>query len=90
MDPNLNRLDRIDAALDRLTERHQALTETVELLVAEQRELAAQHRELAVQHRELEKLIATRFTETLGFINQLARVAEAHEERLHRLEEDKP
>ncbi len=90
MDPNLSRIDRIDAALDRLTERHQALTESVELLVAEHRQLTAQHHELAAQHSELEKLIAARFTETLGFINQLARVAEAHEERIHRLEKDKP
>jgi hypothetical protein len=89
MNPNLDRLDRIDAALDRLTERHQALTETVELLVAEHRALADQHRALADQHRELEKLIAARFTETLGFINQLARVAESHEERIHHLEQDK-
>jgi hypothetical protein len=57
-----------------IDERIQALTQSLELLAA--------------MHRDLEKQVAQRFAETLGFINQLARVAEAREHRIHRLEDE--
>jgi hypothetical protein len=55
-----------------IDERLEALTHSVELL--------------AVMHKDLEQQTAQRFAETLEFINQLARVAAAHEQRLDNLE----
>jgi len=51
-----------------IDDRIQALTQSLELQ-------AAMHRDLEKMHHDLEKMVAQRFTETLGFINQLARVA---------------
>jgi hypothetical protein len=56
-----------------IDERIEAIAQSLELL--------------AGMHRELEKQTAARFTETLGFINQLAHAAEAHEQRIERLED---
>ena len=53
-----------DERLDRLTERVEAIAQSVELLTT--------------LHRDLEQQTAARFADTLGFINRLARVAEAH------------
>ena len=61
-----------DQRLDRLTERVDAIAQSVELLTT--------------LHRDLEKQTAARFAETLQFINRLAHVAEAHEQRLDNLE----
>jgi hypothetical protein len=61
-----------DERLDRLTERVDAIAQSVELLTS--------------LHRELERETAARFAETLTFINRLAHVAEAHEQRLDDLE----
>jgi hypothetical protein len=68
-----------DERLDRLSERVDAIAQSVELL--------------ATLHRDLEKETAARFAETnrlmnqtLGFINRLAHIAEAHEQRPDNLE----
>ena len=53
-------------------ERIDALARSVELLTG--------------LHRDLAKETAARFAETLRFINRLAHVAEAHEQRLDDLE----
>jgi Ni,Fe-hydrogenase III large subunit len=58
--------------LERLTDRVDAIAQSVELLTA--------------LHRDLEKETASRFAETLQFINRLAQVAEAHEQRIDGLE----
>lgn len=55
-----------------IDERLEALTHSVELL--------------ATMHKDLEQQTARRFAETLEFINQLARVAAAHEQRIDNLE----
>jgi hypothetical protein len=62
-----------------IDERIEALTQSVELL--------------ASLHRDLEKETAAkfaqtdaRFADTLQFINRLAHIAEAHEQRLDRIE----
>lgn len=47
-----------------------------------EKETAAKFAEVAAKF----ELTAQRFTETLGFINRLAHVAEAHEQRLDNLE----
>jgi hypothetical protein len=41
---------------------------------------------LTTLRRDLEQQTAARFADTLGFINRLARVADAHEQRLDRME----
>jgi pterin-4a-carbinolamine dehydratase len=61
-----------DERLDRLSERVDAIAQSVELLTT--------------LHRDLEQQTAARFNETLGFINRLAHVAEAHEHRLDHLD----
>jgi hypothetical protein len=58
-----------------IDERLEALTRTVELIASAQ--IKADER--------IEKLTAL-LAETGGFINQLARIAEAHEHRLDRIE----
>jgi hypothetical protein len=58
-----------------IDERLEALTRTVELIASAQ--IKADQR--------IEKLTAL-LAETGGFINQLARIAEAHEHRLDRIE----
>ncbi|MGD0497892.1 MAG: hypothetical protein ABSC23_05590 [Bryobacteraceae bacterium] len=55
-----------------IDQRLEALTQTVELL--------------AQMHKELERETAQRFGETLGFINRLAPIAQAHEDRLDDLQ----
>ena len=62
----------IDERLEKLTERHEALTQTVELM----------HRQTTSDIAKLTALMA----DTGQFINQLARIAQAHEQRLERLE----
>ena len=56
-----------------IDERLQALAQSLELLTT--------------LHRDLEKETAAKFAETLQFINRLAHIAEAHEERIDRLED---
>ena len=55
-----------------LDQRLEALTQSVELL--------------ASLHRDLERQTASRFAETLEFINRLAHIADSHEKRLDDLE----
>jgi hypothetical protein len=80
---NDERLDRLDARVD-------ALTQSVELLATLHRDLeketAAKFAEVAAKSQQTEALIAQRFAETLGFINRLAHIAEAHEQRIDNLE----
>ncbi|MGA3016438.1 MAG: hypothetical protein ABSF62_04905 [Bryobacteraceae bacterium] len=79
----------IDERLDRLTERHEALTQTVELIAAAQ--LRGEER-LDKVTADIDKLTAdmSKLTGLIGetgqFINQLAHIAAAHEERIDRLE----
>jgi hypothetical protein len=68
-----------DERLDRLSERVDAIAQSVELLTA-------LHRDLENKFEQTNAIMAQRFTETLGFINRLAHVAEAHEQRLDDLE----
>ena len=65
----------IDERLDRLTERHEALAQTVELITANIDKLTA----------DVDKL-TTLMGQTGQFINRLAHIAEAHEQRIDRLE----
>src|ERR1019366_1417703 len=67
-----NRRMTTEEKLERLTDRVDAIAQSVELLTA--------------LHRDLEKETASRFAETLQFINRLAHVAEAHEQRIDGLE----
>jgi hypothetical protein len=65
----------IDQRIEALTERHEALTQTVELIAAAQVKADERIREVTGLLRE-----------TGQFINQLAHIAAAHEQRLDRLE----
>jgi archaellum component FlaC len=69
----------IDERLERLTERHEALTQSVEILTRDVQGLTTEVRELTTEMR-------SGFAQTLQFINRLAHVAEAHEQRLDDLE----
>lgn len=69
--------------LDRLTERVDAIAQSVELLTTIHRDL---EKSTAAKFAETNTLIAQRFSETLTFINRLAHIAEAHEQRLDDLE----
>ena len=62
-----------------LDQRLEALTQSVELL-------ATMHKDLEQQTAQRFAETAQRFTETLQFINQLARIASAHEQRIDDLE----
>src|ERR1022692_2248100 len=65
----------IDERLEKLTERHEALTQSVELLRIAQEETDRRF-----------KRVADLFVQTDGFINDLARIARSHEDRLDNLE----
>jgi hypothetical protein len=69
----------IDERLEKLTERHEALTQSVELLRIAQEETDKRF-----------KRVADLFAQTDGFINDLARIARSHEERLDNLERHNP
>ena len=69
----------IEEKLERLTDRVDAITQSVELVTTLHRDL---EKETASRFAET----ASRFAETLQFINRLAHVAEAHEQRLDDLE----
>jgi hypothetical protein len=62
----------IDERLDRLTERHEALTQSVELMVLNQRETHEKNQVLMIQIMES--------------INDLARIAHGHEQRISDIE----
>ena len=72
----------IDQRLDRLTERHEALTQTVELIAAAQMKSDERLDRVTADIDKLTVLMA----ETGQFINQLAHIAAAHEQRLDHLE----
>lgn len=76
--------------LDRLTERVDAIAQSVELLTTLHRDLeestAARFAETNARFAATNAETAARFSETLQFINRLAHVAEAHEQRLDDLE----
>jgi hypothetical protein len=69
----------IDERLEKLTERHEALTQSVELLRIAQEETDRRF-----------KRVADLFAQTDGFINDLARIAKSHEDRLDNLERHNP
>jgi hypothetical protein len=69
----------IDERLEKLTERHEALTQSVELLRIAQEETDRRF-----------KRVADLFVQTDGFINDLARIARSHEDRLDNLERHNP
>jgi hypothetical protein len=76
----------IDERLDRLVERHEALAESVEFLAAANREIA----ELTRQNSEnIAKLIEVSNRDAED-IRALARIAELHDRRLTRLEDETP
>jgi hypothetical protein len=66
----------IDERLDRLTERHEALTQTVELIAADNRQMAAEN-----------KARDRRLAEIMEGLASLVHVAEIHEQRIERLED---
>ena len=72
----------IDERLERLTERHEALAQTVELITANIDKLTA---DVAKVSADVDKLTVL-MGQTGQFINRLAHIAEAHEQRLDRLE----
>jgi hypothetical protein len=68
-----------DERLDRLTERVDAIAQSVELLTTLHRDLEQQADARAAETAKGFAETRARFAETLGFINRLAPVAEAHE-----------
>jgi hypothetical protein len=68
-----------DERLDRLSERTDAIARSVELLTTLHRDFEQQTAAGFAETR-------ARFAETLGFVNRLAHIAEAHEQRLDHLE----
>jgi hypothetical protein len=70
-----------DERLDRLDKRVEALAQSVELL-------ATLHRDLETKFEQTNAMMAQRFSETLGFINRLAHIAGAHDQRLDNLEHE--
>jgi hypothetical protein len=75
-----------DERLDRLAERTDAIAQSVELLTTLHRDLEQQMAASFAETRARFAETAARFAETLGFINRLAHIAEAHEQRLDHLE----
>jgi len=75
-------LDRVAAGLDRLTERHEALSQTVELIAGMQAENEKRIAAIAGMQVKNEKLMG----DALEAIHSLARIAQAHEQRLDNLE----
>ena len=75
-----------DERLDRLTERVEAIAQSVELLTTLHRDLEQRADARAAETAARFSETAARFSETLQFINRLAHVAEAHEQRLDNLE----
>jgi hypothetical protein len=72
----------IDERLEKLADRREALTQSVELLRIAQEETDRRFKETEGRFRQVAEL----FTQTDGFINDLARVARSHEDRLDNLE----
>ncbi|MGA2195699.1 MAG: hypothetical protein ABSH40_10545 [Bryobacteraceae bacterium] len=75
-----------DERLDRLTERVDAIAQSVELLTTLHRDLEQKADARAADTAARFADTATHFAETLQFINRLAHVAEAHEQRPDNLE----
>lgn len=88
-----------EARLDRLTERHEALAQTVEITIAMQQ---ANERAIATLVATVDKLAAkidklddvtnaltARTIQAMDAITRLSRIAEAHEQRLFDLEDQK-
>jgi Ni,Fe-hydrogenase III large subunit len=75
-----------DERLDRLAERVDAIAQSVELLTSLHRDLEEQAARDRAETRAGFAETRARFAETLQFINRLAHVAEAHEQRLDRIE----
>jgi len=69
----------IDERLEKLAERVDAIAQSVELL-------STLHRDLEEQAARDREETRAHFADTLQFINRLAHIAEAHEQRLDGLE----
>lgn len=83
----------IDERLERLTERHEALTESVEILTSDLHALQTLVGTLARATRGLQKdnsRLDNLVTGVAEGTARLLRVAEAHEQRLDRLEGRRP
>jgi hypothetical protein len=81
----------IDERLEKLVERHEALTQSVELMAAENREMAAENRGMAAENREMaaeNKKRDRRMGEVMEGLARLVHVAEIHEPRIERLEQN--
>ena len=76
----------IDEKLERLTDRVEAIAQSVELLTTLHRDLDEAAAKATAETAKGFAAMRAQFAETLGFINRLAHVAEAHEQRLDGLE----
>lgn len=70
-----------------IDERLDALAQSLELLASMHRDLEEKTVKGFEEMRASSAKTDARFAETLGFINRLAHVAEAHEQRLDNLEQ---
>jgi hypothetical protein len=74
----------IDERLERLAERHEALTQSVEMMALENKE---QDRRLTEITEDISKL-TSRQAEIMEGLASLVHVAEIHEHRIERLEDE--
>jgi ribosomal protein L12E/L44/L45/RPP1/RPP2 len=72
----------IDERIEKLTERHEALAQTVELMLHTAREQAREQGERLAQ-------IITAINQDAENIRALARIAELHQSRIEKLEENR-
>jgi hypothetical protein len=76
----------IDERLDRLTERHEALTQTVELMAHMQQEAFAKHELTFEKHDRAQEKNEVLMARIMESINDLARIAHVHEQRISDVE----
>jgi SMC interacting uncharacterized protein involved in chromosome segregation len=80
----------IDERLEKLAERHEALAQSVELLRIAQEETEKLVKAGFQETEKSFKQVAELFAQTDGFINDLARIAKSHEDRIDSLERRNP
>jgi hypothetical protein len=73
-----------EESLEKLKQRHEALTQSVELLVAENRRVSEENRQMAEENKKRDRRLA----ELMDAVTRLVHVAEIHEQRIERLEDD--
>ena len=78
----------IDQRLERLLERHEALTQSVELMALENKERDRRMDERDKRLEERDKRLDGVLTQMAEGIARLLHVAEIHEQRIDRLEQD--